>query len=192
MPRHADTRQRIERTALALFAAKGVDATTTKDIAAGVGISEGAIYRHFAGKDALTWHLFSASFFDLARRIDAVTAETDDLPTALSRTVGLFCDLFDADPDRFAFILLSQHGQLARVTPDMPNPVESLRRLFQAALDRGEATAPTAPANADLLAAMALGLVLQPATYIIYGRLPRPMGALAPAITAAIRRAVTA
>src|SRR3546814_17216880 len=59
MPRHPDTRQRIERAAVVLFASKGVDATTTKEIAAAVGISEGEIYRHFKSKDELVWHLFS-------------------------------------------------------------------------------------------------------------------------------------
>src|SRR3546814_17062489 len=85
MPRHPDTRQRIERAAVVLFASKGVDATTTKEIAAAVGISEGAIYRHFKSKDELVWHLFSTNYFDLARRIDAMLDET---PSCADRIDG--------------------------------------------------------------------------------------------------------
>lgn len=186
MPRHPDTRQRIERAALALFSSKGVTATTTRDIAAEVGISEGAIYRHFKGKDDLAWHLFSIPYFDLAAQIDAIVAEAERFDERVERIVGLFCALFDRDPNLFAFMLLSQHGQLGRIAADMPNPVESLRTLFQAAIERGDCGG----SDANLMAAMALGLVTQPATFVIYGRLPTPMADLAPALVRAILRAV--
>lgn len=186
MPRRPDTRQRIERAALTLFAAKGVDATTTKDIAASVEISEAAIYRHFRSKDELTWHLFSTHYVELAGHIDAAMAETPALADRIDRTVGLFCDLFDREPALFTFILLSQHGQLGRVTEDMPTPVESLRRMFQAGIDGGECRG----TDSDLMAAMALGLVTQPATFVVYGRIERPLGRLAPALAEAVKRAV--
>ncbi|MEQ9333954.1 TetR/AcrR family transcriptional regulator [Thalassobaculum sp.] len=186
MPRRPDTRQRIERAALSLFAAKGVDATTTKDIAAEVDISEAAIYRHFRSKDELTWHLFSTHYVELAGHIDRVTTDTPALTDRIERVVALFCDLFDREPALFTFILLTQHGQLGRVTEDMPTPVESLRRMFQAGVDGGECRG----SDPDLLTAMALGLVTQPATFAIYGRIPRPLGRLAPELTEAVKRAV--
>lgn len=186
MPRQPDTRQRIERAAVALFAAKGVDATTTKDIAAEVGISEGAIYRHFRSKDELVWHLFSTNYFDLARRIDAMLAETPSFEERIDRAVDLFCTLFDLDADLFAFILISQHGQLRRVEDGMPSPVVSLRGMFQAAIDAGECRG----ADADLATSMALGLVIQPATFLIYGRLQPPMRRLAPPLAEAVKRVV--
>lgn len=186
MPRRPDTRQRIERAALALFAAKGVDATTTKDIAAGVGISEAAIYRHFRSKDELTWQLFSTHYVELAGHIDAVMAETPALADRIDRTVRLFCDLFDREPELFTFILLSQHGQLGRVTDDMPTPVTSLRRMFQAGIDRDECRG----SDADVMSAIALGLVTQPATFAIYGRIARPLARIAPILAEAVKRAV--
>ena len=186
MPRRPDTRQRIERAAVALFAAKGVNATTTRDIAAAVEISEAAIYRHFRSKDELTWHLFSTHYVELAGHIDAMMAETPSLAERIDRTVGLFCDLFDREPDLFTLILLSQHGQLGRVTDVMPTPVESLRRMFQAGIDRGECRG----ADADLMTAMALGLVTQPATFLVYGRIARPLGRFAPALADAVKRVV--
>ncbi len=186
MPRRTDTRQRIERAAIALFASKGVDATTTKDIAAAVGISEAAIYRHFRSKNDLTWHLFSTHYVEIAGRIDAVLAETPALADRIDGTVALFCSLFDREPDLFSFIMLSQHGQLGRVSDDMPTPVLSLRRMFQAGIDRGECRG----SDPDLMAAMALGLVTQPATFAIYGRIGRPLGRLAPVLAEAVRRAV--
>lgn len=186
MPRQPDTRQRIERAAVVLFASKGVDATTTRDIAAEVGISEGAIYRHFRSKDELTWQLFSTNYFELAHRIDAMLAETPTFAERIDRAVGLFCTLFDRDAKLFTFILVSQHGQLRRVEDGMPSPVESLRVMFQAAIDAGECRGP----DADTATAMALGIVIQPATFMIYGRLKPPMSRLAPGLAEAIKRVV--
>ena len=53
------TRRRIVQEALVLFADKGVDQTTMKDIAGGAGITEPAVYRHFPGKAELVWQIFS-------------------------------------------------------------------------------------------------------------------------------------
>lgn len=49
----AGTEKRILDTAEELFARRGLDAVTTKEIAAGAGVAVGAIYHHFASKDAI-------------------------------------------------------------------------------------------------------------------------------------------
>jgi AcrR family transcriptional regulator len=188
MPRRTDTKERIERAALGLFAAKGVDATTTKDIAAGVEISEGAIYRHFESKDALVWHLFSTNYAALAGHLDEILEATDDFSRRIELAVDLFCGMFDGDPDLFRFILLSQHGQLDKVPESMANPVNSLERLFRDGIDAGLCRGE----SATLLAGIALGMVLQPATFIIYGRLDGPLTIHAPRLAEAIGKAVTA
>src|SRR6266700_528823 len=52
------TRQRIIDTALQLFAAKGYDQTTMRDIAAEAGCSLGLTYRYFASKEDLVLELY--------------------------------------------------------------------------------------------------------------------------------------
>ena len=49
----ATTRESILLAALRLFSRNGYEGTSMRDIAGEVGISQGAIYKHFAGKDAL-------------------------------------------------------------------------------------------------------------------------------------------
>jgi TetR/AcrR family fatty acid metabolism transcriptional regulator len=49
----AATRQRLIRAGLELFTTIGFRATTTPEIAAGAGVAEGTIYRHFSGKENL-------------------------------------------------------------------------------------------------------------------------------------------
>ena len=46
-------REEILATALRLFAEKGYNATSMRDLAGAVGLTEGALYKHFAGKQEL-------------------------------------------------------------------------------------------------------------------------------------------
>src|SRR5712692_10556928 len=48
----------VVRAATSLFAEKGIDGTSMRDIAAAAGVREAAIYRHFAGKDELAREIF--------------------------------------------------------------------------------------------------------------------------------------
>lgn len=49
----ATTRESILMAALRLFSRNGYEGASMRDIAGEVGITQGAIYKHFAGKDAL-------------------------------------------------------------------------------------------------------------------------------------------
>lgn len=44
------TRDRILKAALRLFARKGYDGTTTRDLATAAKVAEGTLFRHFANK----------------------------------------------------------------------------------------------------------------------------------------------
>lgn len=49
----SDTKARIEKAAMQLFAEKGYGQTTTKDIAAAVGMKDASLYNHFKSKREL-------------------------------------------------------------------------------------------------------------------------------------------
>ena len=180
------TQGRIERAALALFAEKGVDRTTINDIARSAGIAEGTIYRHYPSKEELIWQLFSANYVLLAGRLEAMQAQRRDLRAKLKAMVGLFCALFEQDPDMFSFLLLVQHGQLPRVTPDMSTPGKVLRNALIEAMTEEE----IAEQDPEVAAAMVLGLVLQPAVAKVYGRIKRPLGDFADQLAEACWRAL--
>src|SRR5206468_4305381 len=61
MPISDLTRQRLARAALEHFTTRGYETTTTAQIAKKAGVSEGAIYRHFTGKQELLNELYRAS-----------------------------------------------------------------------------------------------------------------------------------
>jgi AcrR family transcriptional regulator len=50
---------KVERAAVDLFAANGFDGVSIADIAGAAGVSQGALYRHYASKEELGWALLS-------------------------------------------------------------------------------------------------------------------------------------
>jgi len=178
------TKELIARTALALFVEQGIHGTTIRDIAGAAGIAEGALYRHYSGKEALAWELFSDNFTAFALELERTQAPHPTVWGKLAAMVGRFCAFFDDDPVLFSYLLLAQHGQLQKVTPEMPNPVEVVREVLAAAMDRGEIPA----GDPNLAAAMVLGIVLQVATFKIYQRLDQSLSSLVVVMVAACRR----
>jgi AcrR family transcriptional regulator len=184
--RGARTQEKIEQETLALFADKGVDRTTIGDIARAAGIAEGTIYRHYPSKEELVWQLFSRNYLRLAGQLDALQAARQDLRSKLAAMVGMFCSLYEQDPDMFRFLLLVQHGQLDRVTTDMQTPVKVLKAVIETAIARREIP----PQDAEVATAMVLGIVLQVAVFRVYGRVTRPLGDFAERLTEGCWRAL--
>ena len=177
------TRTRIAGEALKLFAARGIDGTSVRDIALAAGVAEGALYRHFPSKEALARALFLDGYAALARDVAAILAAVPAFEARVAALVERFCRLFAEDPETFVFLLLNQHDHLDHVVQDgEDNVVHVLARVFAEAIAAGEIP----PQDATLATAMALGTVLQPAVFALYGRLAGPLAAHAPAMVAAI------
>jgi AcrR family transcriptional regulator len=174
------TRERIEHTAMRLFVSQGVSETTIRDIAGGAGIAEGALYRHYRGKDALILDLFQRHYAAFARRLDALQAPLPHSRDKLAAMIAECCRMFDEDPVLFRFLLLVQHHSLRRVQ-GADTPVEVVRSVIAGGMARGEIL----KGDTDLAAALIMGVIIQPATFKTYDRLPGPMAPLAGRLTAA-------
>src|SRR5260370_40396380 len=92
------TREKIERKAMELFVAKGVAETTIRDIAEAADIAEGALYRHYRGKDQLIVALFQQHYAAFADRLDAPQAGPGGTPVAPPPLIEGLLPVFDADP----------------------------------------------------------------------------------------------
>ncbi|NEO25729.1 MAG: TetR/AcrR family transcriptional regulator [Kamptonema sp. SIO4C4] len=64
-PTEESTRDRILQAALRLFARKGYDATTTRDLASAAKVAEGTIFRHFANKKAILIEVATQGWVDI-------------------------------------------------------------------------------------------------------------------------------
>ena len=168
-----DTKARVERAALTLFVARGVTETTTREIAMAASIAEGTIYRYFPSKEKLALDLFLRHHRALAEALVEAHRPAKGLRAKIDSIVACYCDWADRDWTLFAYHLLTQHTFLAMVPDETPNPVNVVRDVIAQAMRAGDIPR----RNADLAAAAAIGVVMQPATYKVYGRFTGPLSA---------------
>jgi AcrR family transcriptional regulator len=79
-------RAAILAAALPLFAARGLDGTTTRDLARAAGVTEPVLYRHFPSKDDLFAAVLDAG---VARLLEALSRAIDGAADARSRLLAL-------------------------------------------------------------------------------------------------------
>lgn len=190
MPRHrfTDTRQRIEGAATKLFVQRGITETSIRDITREVGISEGALYRHFESKEDLVWQTFEQNYTSFARELESLAAVEPTARQKVGAMIRGFCRAHDDNPTRFNFLLFVQHGQLAKLAEDAPTPVTVMRAVLARAIEQSEIP----PQDPDLATALVLGAVLQPATFAAYGRIALKLEPVSDRLVAAAWAAVNA
>jgi AcrR family transcriptional regulator len=171
MGKAEETKARVERAALTLFVARGVAETTTREIAMAASIAEGTIYRYFPSKEQLALDIFLGHHRALAEALAEAQRPVTGLRDKIEAIVRCYCEWADRDWSLFAYHLLTQHLFLAMVPDGTPNPVDVVRAVIVNAMTAGEIPA----RDPDLAAASAIGTVMQPATYKVYGRFEGPL-----------------
>src|SRR5436190_10744440 len=190
MPRHpfSNTRDRIEEASIKLFAARGIAETSVRDITRAVGISEGALYRHFESKEDLVWQAFERNYTAFAGELEALSSQPLGVKDKIAAMIRGFCRAHDENPTLFNFLVFVQHGQLLKLPTDTPTPVTVMRRIIARAIEQHELPAQ----DADLATALVLGTVLQPATFAAYGRIDPKLQPVSDRLIAAAWAAVNA
>jgi len=172
----ADRRAALLAAAARLFAERGFDRVTLEDIGGAAGISGPAVYRHFAGKQAVLAAILldaSAGLLDGGR---AVVAEVHDADAALRELVAFHVDfavanaavirvqdrdldsLADADRRRVRTLQRTYVELWVEVLArrDPAAPVGMLRSRAHAGFGLMNSTPHSATASRELLAQMAL------------------------------------
>jgi TetR/AcrR family transcriptional regulator, repressor of fatR-cypB operon len=158
-------------TALELFATRGVDGVTIRDVAAVTGFSNPAMFRHFKSKEDLARILFESCYRRLAY---AICEPEAGLASALVR--GL--ELIEDSPESVHFVL----ENLRRYWRDLPADLRanslpgSIRRVIEAEQKAGRVRASIDP---HLASALVLGALGQIARMAHFNELPKPPSALA-------------
>lgn len=181
-PRARNARPKIERAALKLFIAAGVEAATTREIADTAGVSEGALYRHYKGKDELALALFMETHNRLAVMMQEAFTAPGKLEDKVRSAVTAYCQLADEDWLLFSFHLVSLNRFVPHDTKREDDPVSVVERLVSMLMDNGDIP----KGDAALVAAMSLGVVMQAGLNKIYNRLPGPFSRHVDAFTKAI------
>ena len=164
-----ETRQaELGAAALALASGCSPPLITTADIAAAVGISQGAVFKHFATKDALWQAAMAWVHTSLLARLEAAEGRATGPLDAMRAMFMAHVDFVTAHPGvpRVLFHEL-QNSRASPVKQQvqalMGTYQQRLRRLLAAAADQAPGLAPglDLEAAAALFVGMVQGLVMQ-------------------------------
>ncbi len=114
------TADRIVAVARAVLVEEGVDAVSMRRLATNVGVTPMAIYRHFPNREALLDTIAEISFAELGKEWeerDLSVVTTENLPTAISRSLDQYLDFALGKPNLY-FFLFTEHRDNARRFPD--------------------------------------------------------------------------
>jgi AcrR family transcriptional regulator len=156
----------ILTTALTMFATKGVDGVSIRDIAAGAGFSNPAMFRHFRSKEELASSLFEACY----RRLTELGAAGEDAPLAV-RFKG-WLEAIETSPESVHFVL----ENLRRYWRGLPKDLRTMsllattRHLIEAEQKAGRVRRDV---DAQIAAALVLGLLAQIARMAHFNELPK-------------------
>lgn len=143
----------IVRAATSLFARRGVDATSMRDIAEAAGVREAAIYRHFTGKGELARDIFLSWYgwhcTELRRIVDGPGGVVDQLRKMVAH------EFLAAAEHSEAFVYFCENE--ARFARDLPREIVSARRVLIAFIKAGQARGEVRLVRPELLADMLSG-----------------------------------
>lgn len=122
----ADRRAALLRAAAELFAERGFPRVSLDDLGAAAGVSGPAVYRHFAGKQAVLGALLIDTSEGLRSGGAAVVAEAADDATALTGLIAFHVDFALANPD----VIRVQDHDLDSLTIEDRHTVRALQREY--------------------------------------------------------------
>jgi AcrR family transcriptional regulator len=187
-PGDAPGKRAILCAAIDLFASKGVDGTSIRDIGESSGLTNPALFRHFAGKESLGSYLFERIF----RRFRSSLPEIDSSPFSpqLAATLAAYLRFFDEDLRAALFF----QDSLRRFWPQLPASLRrrSLIAHMRALLDVGVSQGIVDP-NEDLqlLQTATLGFLAQFARQLYFKETASPAANHLQAIHRLILRTLT-
>ncbi|WP_427004143.1 TetR/AcrR family transcriptional regulator [Pseudarthrobacter sp. H2] len=119
-------RQALLSAAAALFAVEGFNRVSLEDLGAAAGVSGPAVYRHFAGKQAVLGALLLSVSQDLLDGGRRVVAESDGAAEALAGLVAFQVDFALSKPD----VIRVQDQDFSSLTDEDQAEVRTLQRSY--------------------------------------------------------------
>ncbi len=102
-------KQALRNATVRLVAERGLRAATVRSIAREAGVTEGALYRHYASKAALCLDVYTRIVTDMIRAKEAISSSDLPVRDKLAQWVRVSYAWFDSHPDAFTFVLLTPH-----------------------------------------------------------------------------------
>lgn len=160
------TRERILEAARRVIREQGLVRATTKEIARAAGVSEGALYVHFANKEALFLHALGelpSGFIPLVRKLSARAGSgqvRETLAEVARAAVVFYADAIPMGASIFADpTLLAHHRELLARRHAGPHRANELLAVYLRA--EQELGRIRVDADADVVAFLLLGAIYQ-------------------------------
>ena len=133
-----DVEKRLLTSAVRCFAANGYHATTTRDIAAGVGLSPAALYVHFPSKELVLFEIMRAGH---ERALDCIRDPAIEAAGDTAERLAAMVARYTAWHARHHVAARVCQYELAGLTPEHYDEIIQLRHLtnevFRAAVEQG-------------------------------------------------------
>ena len=152
------TRDALLRAGRRLFAERGYDGVSVRDLTARAGANLGAITYHFGSKQALYERVVTGVLEELAARVVAAAETEGDPLDRLESAVQEYFDYFAENLDAPRLIL----QELARGVTPLPAAVAAMRSVHQALTRVIRAGQQTGRIRAGVAEIMAMSVVSQP------------------------------
>ncbi|MCR9076216.1 MAG: TetR/AcrR family transcriptional regulator, partial [bacterium] len=178
------TKDELREAAIRLGVREGIEGASIRTIAREVGITEGAVYKHYANKDELIREAYTSVVEGMAR--DKSVLVKTDLPfeLAVRAWVKLTYEYFDENPEAFSYVLLMPH----RMAERLGEIYTKQGRMFRAFLARSMEENQIREMDPELGVALFTGLVLNIPRLINDGSIQGPAVNYAGDISDAVMR----
>jgi AcrR family transcriptional regulator len=164
--RRAETRLRLLDAAIACLVELGSARTTTPEICARAGVSQGALFKHFASKaelvSAAAEHLFASLVRDYRAAFAARTGERDRAAAAVEVLAGIFRQPRLAAAFELYVAARTDPELAARLAPVAARHAENLRREARALFPDAARAHPDFEAVVDVAVAALQGEAIAP------------------------------
>lgn len=162
----------IAHAAARLFAERGYDATSVREIVEAAGVTKPTLYYHFGSKEGLAQALLTVPMTAFSARLRACLDATDDPVADLAALFEAHFDFIreDADRGRFYFALrFGPHG--SGLAEELSRFGRELSGTLQAGVDRVVASGAVAPERAERFATACMGMLVYQMMEFLY---PKP------------------
>lgn len=163
-------RDAICDAALELFAEKGIEATTIREIAQHAEAAEGTLYRHFNGKEDLANWLYQQCAGDLQTRLTNAIAGASTPPERLEALIRGVFDFFGDRPTSCTY-LLSTRSSDATANGSSSSDWSPPMSAFVDIIEEGRADGTFCEESAPLLAGWILSMVQRTVLFLKAGSL---------------------
>jgi len=150
----------IVAAATRLFAERGIDATSMRDIADAAGIREAAIYRHFANKESMSRDIFVSWYAWYGSQLRDIAKGSGTLREKLGRVARLELDAAEKHSEALLYFCENEPRFLHTLPAGVPRAGEILSTMIKEGQKRGEVRRGDAGILADMLSGALCGTAL--------------------------------